>query len=247
MVATSHAQCIRLGTPQAEFFLPVWPSNDDCTEVWRVGTIESTRREHGLHETESLFAVDARAGTMRLVGEVNKHGDLTAIDCCELVVVWKAPTELRGLVPPGLVQDVVAAMRAQMREANWSMLTAARAAFQDAAIAVGEGMEAIEACWTVAPICTSVAIICWQRCLLHAARAQGRGDSGAVELILRWMPLKADRALPSDLVCTLIATGWSLLEKVGDSDPLYRSKFIELLASPACDRFQVQPGQTVSL
>lgn len=276
MVVTSLPHCVRRGTAEAESLRTVWPRGEDCEEVWRVGTIESTRRERGLHETDSIVAITPRAGGgggLVLVGECTRQGELSVVDSDEVVDVWQAPAELRSRVHPGMVQEVVAEMKAQMREANWSMLTAARAALTAARVSAGDDkvrtLEEIQACWSNGPICTSVALICWQRCLCRVAAAANGGISyaavaEAVDLILRWMPLKADRTLPGDLVCMLMATGWRLMEQVAQPEgpgvrpqlarkpgwPVPESlacKQQQLQASLAAEAYGVRLGELVSL
>merc|ERR1719162_2204282 len=79
-------------------------------------------------------------------------------------------------------------------------------------------MDKIADYWKKEPICTSVVIIFWQR-YLHklAGVVVSKVDSGKVEpaeLIMRWMPLKADRVLPGDLLGTLTETGWVAMVQI---------------------------------
>merc|ERR1740130_2021381 len=88
-------------------------------------------------------------------------------------------------------------------EASWSHFTAALAVLASAKLESAEGvqpeqtMEMVRGCWKREPICTSVVIIFWQRYLCELVAGS---EQQALDLILRWMPLKADRGLPGDLL-----------------------------------------------
>merc|ERR1712070_1180888 len=94
-------------------------------------------------------------------------------------------------------------------EANWSASTAARAFMQmawgSAKLLPGrssaELLEEIHSCWKMEPICTSVVVTFWQRylCKLAMAATMSRGfHVDPAELVLKWMPLRADRVLPGE-------------------------------------------------
>merc|ERR1719240_250253 len=107
-------------------------------------------------------------------------------------------------------------------DANWSAATAVRAFFKSARVVVktdrAKTLAKLVQCWRKKPICTSVAIVCWQRylCKLAFVHTAGLSDETADPLgfILRWMPLKADRVLPGDLINTLKKVGWTPLSKI---------------------------------
>jgi len=68
--------------------------------------------------------------------------------------------------------------------------------------------------WLQRPICTSVIVIFWQRylCKLAAEHASAESEKNVstltLELIMRWIPLKADCVLPGDLTRVLLEVGW---------------------------------------
>jgi len=69
-------------------------------------------------------------------------------------------------------------------------------------------MHDLQKRWEKRPICTSVAIMVWQR---YFALSSGPGPQGidtAVQQILRWMPLLSDKTLPSALIKELSKCGW---------------------------------------
>merc|ERR1711953_1473143 len=88
-------------------------------------------------------------------------------------------------------------------------MTAIRALFRSAYINK-DSQEAIaetRACWANAPICTSVVVTFWQRYLCHWSdklKLENEINVDAMKLIRRWMPLKADRTLPGDLLAALL-------------------------------------------
>jgi hypothetical protein len=264
---------VPLHSPASAELQPVWPQRTDITDLWRVRTVESTRRESGLYEADMVFYIDPVSRQLKLVGEVNLQGDLGLSDN-EAVELWQSPGELRGDLRLDLMAEVLAEMRE--RQGNWSAATAARAVLKMAAVtwrrgASAETLEEIQACWERAPICTSVVIGFWQRYLAKlAAPHVGPGgalympgervqywsecyqewlnatvagqnvdaygavlsynldvkfgaqasnirrimetetevSAKALDLILKYMPLKADRALPGDLLRNLRDCGW---------------------------------------
>lgn len=91
--------------------------------------------------------------------------------------------------------------------------------------------------WAQQPICTSVVIIFWQMYLWRLATAHG--DNPA-DIILKFMPLRADRVLPGQLLKTMREHGFvalSLMPKVFESVVVSREHQPgPVLCSP-------QPGQ----
>lgn len=187
----------------------VWPSAD-VEEIWRVRTLESTRSEQGLHEAEMLLYVERNSGQLLLVGELQQDGTLVLTEH-EAVELWQSPTELRSQLRMDLMLKVLAEMKAN--EASWSSVTAMRAAISSARLTAGssETMETVRACWAREPICTSVVIVFWQRYLCEVC-TEGSGDP--LDLILKWMPLKADRGLPGDLLGAMRSVGWVTVAQV---------------------------------
>jgi len=126
--------------------------------------------------------------------------------------------ELRSRLCLDLMGEVVCEMMA--RNASWSLTTAARAVLTSAKVTIdktpAEVMEEIFQSWEAEPICTSIVISFWQRYLCKLAGvARGKGNpQTAVSLIIKWMPLKADRGLPGELLRTMQSVGWVLMTQV---------------------------------
>lgn len=190
----------------------VWPAG--AQRVWKLPTIESTRAYSGLHKSEMLFRVDPNTGALILFGElIEKTRQLCRVDN-ESVEVWQSPSQLRMRPRLDLMTDVLNEMVAQ--ETNWSLKTAVRAVFKSSLVdPTGQDgeilLEELRECWDVAPICTSVVIIFWQRYLEKLALAEGQGEG---DFVLSWMPLKADRALPGNLIRFLEESGWNSITSV---------------------------------
>lgn len=71
-------------------------------------------------------------------------------------------------------------------------------------------LDDLEKRWELRPICTSVAIMVWQR---YFKLVSGHGPEAAdvaAQHILRWMPLLSDKTLPSALIKELSKCGWVL-------------------------------------
>lgn len=194
----------------------VWPSAD-VEEIWRVRTLESTRSEQGLHEAEMLLYVARGTGQLVLIGELQQDGTLVITEH-EAVELWQSPAELRSQIRIDLMGRVLSEMRAY--EASWSHVTAARAMLSSARLAPEPGvhpeqiMETVRESWKREPICTSVVIIFWQRYLCElSCTAEGQHQQ-PLDLILRWMPLKADRGLPGDLLGAMRSVGWVTVAQV---------------------------------
>lgn len=188
----------------------VWPS-EEVEEIWQVRSLESTRSEQGLHEADMLLYVDRATGQLILIGELQNDGTLVLTEH-EAVELWQSPADLRGQIRIDLMARVLSDMKAN--EASWSHVTVARAILTSAQLSSGPAAETIEMvreCWKSAPICTSVVIIFWQRYLYELASGQ---DQHALDLILQWMPLKADRGLPGDLLGAMRTVGWVTVAQV---------------------------------
>jgi len=92
-------------------------------------------------------------------------------------------------------------------------------------------MEQIQDAWRAEPICTSVVLSCWQRylckiatsCASSAASFPSMGDmeppADALGLILMWMPMRADRTLPGELLRLLQSKGWTSLKQATKQNP----------------------------
>jgi len=227
MVALSTPHRVSRRSPEGEELDDFFPSAD-VSALWRVRTLESARRESGLHEADLLFYVEPRTRQLFLVAEVDESDEVWTLDC-EAVELWQSPEEPRSDLQPELMVDVVAEMKA--RPANWSAMTAARAVLAKVGMMgtnsdKAKTMHEIRACWESQPICTSVAIGFWQRYLCKVALAkesdvgvddvgvavsvhsEARAEAARLELILKYMPVKADRELPGHLVHTMRECGW---------------------------------------
>lgn len=93
---------------------------------------------------------------------------------------------------------------------DWSFCTAAMAYFSGGGLSLQannrELLEEVTEAWESAPICTSVAIIFWQKYLRKQASILGEKEA---KLIRKWMPVRADCTLPSTLADTLLACAWT--------------------------------------
>lgn len=212
LLVTSWPRKVARESPEAVDLQAVWPAGAQC--VWKVPTVESTRGRRGLHHSEMLLHVDPFTREQFLIGElIQATRELCMIEN-EKVEVWQSPSELRMRPRLDLMSETLGEMMAQ--QASWSITTAVRAAFRSSSIDTssfdGETlMEEIRESWDVAPICTSVVIIFWQRYLEKLAQAEGQADES---LVLSWMPLKADRTLPGELTQFLQISGWSCMMSV---------------------------------
>jgi len=221
MLATSMPRGYRRHTVEAERFLPLWPG--DALYIWEVRMLECTRSEAGLHEERLLMYVHAKTGCIVLLGEINSMNEVVEYEHpenIEVLEVWQCPVDLRASPRIDLMESVVAEMKEH--KGSWSWSTAVRAFLLTADVERLENnsdrtalFEQIQKCWTAEPICTSVVIIFWQRyiCKLVQASVFARSTS-ALDLILKWMPLKADRVLPGDLCKTLRACQWNHIARV---------------------------------
>lgn len=100
-------------------------------------------------------------------------------------------------------------------DASWSVTTAIRSVFKSAHISADsnsqQALADARACWDNAPICTSLVVTFWQRYLCYwsdKTNLEPLQRSDPADLILKWMPLKADRTLPGDLLDALMHVGW---------------------------------------
>lgn len=209
-------------------FLAVWPAG--VGKIWAVKTLESTRDIEGLHKAYSLIYIDPVTRNISMLGQEDQDGNICVTDG-EAIEVWQPPQELRSQFLMNIMTEVVVDMK--NAEASWCLGTAVRAVFLSAAM-TGSGdksqiMADVRSSWAVEPICTSVVIIFWQRYLSQLARSNGvvslgspassvatkaQADAKAVDLILKFMPLKADRGLPGDLQSAMMSCGWRSTTKL---------------------------------
>jgi hypothetical protein len=154
-----------------------------------------------------------RRGELVLLGDLTAsddepEGEIHEMEGEETVEVWQCPKELRSVFCTKTMTMVLDEMSAH--EANWSLTTAVRAVFSSSWLGNDEPEELLQrakAAWKVAPICTSVPIIFWQRYLCHMAKGNRASQSAALR---KWLPLAADRTLPGDLVSGMTTCGWTI-------------------------------------
>lgn len=184
-----------------------------ASRAWKVETVESTRSHRGLHRSHHVIYAEPITGCLSIAAELLKRRDGTRFVSVERepLQIWRSPSEARARVTPAAVRHVLADMKAC--EQNWSLATAAKAVLMSASVLNrkrdGALLDELSACWQQAPICTSIVVIFWQR-LLGIIATQSNDDH--LGMILKWLPLKADRGLPGELVSTLHECGWNLEE-----------------------------------
>lgn len=206
------AAAVRLSTPE---LLRVQGLNGklDAAQLWKVETVESTRSHRGLHRSHLVLHLEP--GRITAVAELlprRREAELVELDP-EPVQLWQSPAEPRSRITEEAVREVLYQMKAE--EQNWSLATAARAVLLPASVkgrkAEAALVEELQACWQEAPICTSIVVVFWQRLLGLLAPALGASHA---ELLLRYLPLKADRGLPGELLSTLGSCDWIILQRV---------------------------------
>jgi hypothetical protein len=190
--------------------------------LWIVQTGESCRTAEGFQETEMLLYVD-RKGHILIVGEVTHNRNLIQYDKPAKVQLFCCPPELRSHCSLDTMNDVLAQVRD--RQASWSWGTAVRAFLFSADVSESRDsddvMKEIKRSWKSDPICTSVVIVFWQRYMCRLAEAHE--DSHAMDWILQWMPVKADRTLPGELLSTMEKCGWEVIEVIEEGKNRARS------------------------
>jgi len=162
--------------------------------------------------SEIVLRVNPRSGGLTMIGELIPLSESQVhlgITDGELVELWQSPAALRQ----GLRSDLLIESLEEMEATGgtWSYATAAQALFYRSATIDDEAdsaelVELVQECWESPPICTSVVISFWQRYLCKLADAIGRDE---VDFILQWMPLRADRGLPGELLSTMQRCGWT--------------------------------------
>jgi len=207
---------VRRNSVEAVQYKYIWPHN--ARTLWVVRTGESCRDAEGFHETDLLLYMD-KAGKILIIGEVSlgdESRDLYQYEKPATAQLFRCPPDLRSHCRLDIMYKVLAEMRD--REANWSWGTAVRAFLFSADVSEGrdsdEMLTNIKKCWQSNPICTTVVIIFWQQYMCKLADLVG--DSHAMDWILQWMPVKADRALPGELLSTMERCGWEVIDSIKD-------------------------------
>jgi len=219
MLVTASPQCVSWDSEEARLLDFAWPQGAEV--IWKVRTLEICRQKPGLHEADVLLYVEDDTRRIQLLGELGE--DYFEISG-ESVEVWQSPEELRGRLSQELVVEVLDEMR--VHGADWSWNTALHAVLQSRAGGAYNDLnrhnrrvrgkerllQEIQASWIVDPICTSVVISFWQRCLCKSARS----SSEAADLVLQWMPQMANGSLPGVLLGDMKGSGWTSYEGVDD-------------------------------
>jgi hypothetical protein len=221
LVAITPPRCIKRQSAEAEQVRAAFPDDNSIAEMWCVATLDCSRQVPGLNESEALLYVERGTGRLIIAGELTSESTLV-LNEHEAVELWQSPRKLRESLRVDLMQEVVADMR-EFKGLDWSALAVARAVMKSARHVAKptheETMEKVQESWKKAPICTSVVIIFWQRYLVKLAAVvlpkKGHDQQPEpAELVMRWMPLKADRVLPGDLLNTLKSVGWVCLTQI---------------------------------
>jgi len=217
LVVAGEPRRVELGSAEQSELKLVWPKGEQDPQVWKVPIIESTRLRSGLSHSEVVLRVDPQSGRLTIIGELillSEHQVRLAITDGELVDLWQCPAALRQ----GLRYDLLSKSLKEMEAigGSWSYATAAQALFYrsaklDADIDPFEFLELVQQCWETPPICTSVVISLWQRYLCKLAIAS---DWDEADMVQQWMPLRADRALPGELLSTMQHCGWTRLGSI---------------------------------
>lgn len=204
------------GSEEAEELEPLWPS-DDVSELWIVRTLECNRGSPGLHQATLVLYV-VPCGGLKVAGEIEVD-DLSLLQvaiCDEHVELWASPEQLREPIQ-NIFDEVVREML--QHTVSWSFSTAARAFISPVQSYSLVGKETISAAekdrlmheilqsWQAAPICTSVIVGFWQRYLWKLVREAGLGVE-PIDVLLKWMPLRADRVLPGAMLKVMQQCGW---------------------------------------
>jgi len=217
LLASSKPRRIPWNSDGGVEFSAMWPQGG-VAEIWKIDTVESTRSTEGLHEASILIYVDNH-GRLTLIGEESSVNGLSYQDH-EVLELWQSPPGLRDTMRLDLIMAALEDMRAEIGEFDWSAATAARAVLTSASI-VADTLEAeVAACWEREPICTSVVISFWQRYLCKFAEVI---NVQPIALIRQWMPLKADRGLPGELLAAMRDAGWVRVPSIARSSPLKAS------------------------
>merc|ERR1719454_2351504 len=191
------------------------------TKLFSVCAVESSRGAKGLSEINVVLSLDER-GRVHLCGEYG-IGFITINETHDEVHIWNSPAKFRGSnFRLDLMREVLQDMRACTLD--WSWATAVRAFMLSSNISNQQGglitIKDIEQGWQAEPICTSIVVIFWQRYFHKLASAESRDP---LSLILEFMPLKADRVLPGELLTAMLSHGWSLWQTPGGRTTANRS------------------------
>ncbi|CAE8674911.1 unnamed protein product [Polarella glacialis] len=214
LVVLGQPRLVQGGGDEAEELRTVLPTPMPWP-LWLLKTFESTSSVTGLHTSNHVIHVEESTGRFRLLGEIQWGEQFIEYEGA-VAEFWKAPAPLRSAFRTDLMNEVLEEMKES--QDSWSLFTAVRAVLRSAFVEEEADQLAtlreLQECWVSKPICTSVIICFWQRylCKLPAACRED-ADLHAARMVLQWMPLKADRALPGDLLSTMLKYGWTSLKE----------------------------------
>lgn len=222
LLVTGAPQPIAKNTPKALQYQHVWPTDHNvATTLWQVSTIESTRSVEGYHESIHIMFIDELSGRVLALGE-DQFNKFLKFDQPERVDIWQCPQQLRRGFNFAIMNTVLNEMRSN--QGTWSWATAIRAYLFPATVSdnydKARTLEDIQQCWTAEPICSSLVVVFWQRYICALADMHNASTSpnamkvDALDWILKWMPLKSDRALPGELLSTMQQCGWVSVSRV---------------------------------
>jgi len=213
MLVIARPECIQRCSEKGRFLSPIWPPEAD--QIWLLRVLECTRSRANLHVAELLLHADVDTGSLVLLGELSDsecHVDTTE----QQVELWHSPDPLRKTFSEALFTDALRETLADDSK-GWSWTTAARCLLRPArSLGTEEDtnrvVQEVRAGWAAEPICTSVVIALWQRYLFKLAESHGPAEirsAKAAELVMQWMPLRADSCLPGDVMKVMQQCGWT--------------------------------------
>lgn len=196
-------------------------------DIFSCETIESTRALKGKeivwYVATAFFARNRQTGEAVIVADIDRGSNQMAI--------WAEPVKVKLLMHPlrpghgGPAFNPQAFQKALEVSAevskHWSLKTAVKGIMSrnnkknaldpddyptpESRLAL---LQDVERRWELRPICSSVAIMVWQRyCKLISGNGPQAADVAA-QHILNWMPLLSDKTLPSALIKELSKCGW---------------------------------------
>lgn len=213
LLVVAHPRQLKRRSPIGEAFEDCWGDGGQ-NDLYMVSIVECCRNAQGLTENDLVVSIDG-SGRILMLGDYSRHGchqtgDVVLYQNQKEVHVWRSPARFRG---QNFRFDVMNTVLEDMRsiEQSWSWSTALRAVFLSSEISSEPNktltMDEIQNSWEAEPICTSVIVIFWQRYLHKLAALQSIEPHN---LILEFMPIRADRVLPGELLSSMLSSGWSL-------------------------------------
>jgi len=199
-------------------------------EIFTCTTVEVTREYEGSefpwYKAQSFFACDP-CGRLSQVADIAEGTNRITFNVAPIPakLLLHPLREREGLKGSPFKPEIFAeAIELCARNSqSWSKKTALKAIAAGRMSRLNAGkyatsesrtklMEELRSRWEERPICSSVAILVWQRYFQLAAGDSPEGDNLAVEQILQWMPVFNDTTAPSALVNVLSTCGWVLRE-----------------------------------